>query len=322
MRAGTRALVTGGSGFVGPWLRAHLEEAGDDVVAVGQEVDVTDAEVVAGAVNEVRPEVVYHLAGLAHVGRSWEEPQEYFRVNGAGTLSVVEAARRARVPPRVVVVSSAEVYGAVRPEQLPVGEDEPFRPVSPYAASKAAAELVALQAHLGHGLHVVRARPFNHTGAGQATTFAVPAFAARIAEAVRDGTGVLRVGNLSAARDLLDVRDVVRAYRLLAGLGQPGQAYNVCSGRAVVMEDVVRRMLALAGADLELVEDPELLRPVDVAVVEGDPSRLRSATGWQPQVPLDDTLRAVLDEAFAAAGLAAPAVSSGAGGAALPAGPT
>lgn len=315
------ALITGGSGFVGPWLRAHLEEAGDEVVAVGQEVDVTDPEAVADAMAETRPDVVYHLAGLAHVGRSWDEAGAYFRVNGAGTLNVVEAARRAPAPPRVVVVSSAEVYGAVRPGQLPVGEDEPFRPVSPYAASKAAAELVALQAHLGHGLAVVRARPFNHTGAGQGTTFAVPAFASRIAEAVRDGRGVLRVGNLSAARDLLDVRDVVRAYRLLAERGEAGEAYNVCSGRAVVMDDVVRRMLALAGADLELREDPELLRPVDVAVVEGDPARLRSATGWRPEVAFDDTLRAVLDVAFVAAGLAPPAVSSPAGGAARPAGP-
>jgi GDP-4-dehydro-6-deoxy-D-mannose reductase len=175
--------------------------------------------------------------------------------------------------------------------------------VSPYAASKAAAELVALQATLGWGLAVVRARPFNHTGAGQSTTFAVPAFARRIAEGVRDGTGVLAVGNLSAARDLLDVRDVVRAYRLLALGGTPGQVYNVCSGRAVVMEDVVRRLLRLSGADLDLVTNPDLFRPVDVPVLEGDPARLRAATGWRPEVPLDTTLADVLDEAFAAAGI-------------------
>lgn len=299
-----RVLVTGGSGFVGPWLRDHLTEAGDEVVSVGQEVDVTDAGAVAALMADIRPEVVYHLAGLAHVGRSWDEAAEYFQVNGAGTLHVLEAARKAVAPPRVVVVSSAEVYGAVRPEQLPVGEDEPLRPVSPYAASKAAAELVALQAHLGRGLAVVRARPFNHTGPGQSTTFAVPAFAGRIAGAVRDGKGFLEVGNLSAARDLLDVRDVVRAYRLLALRGQPGQVYNVCSGRSVVMEDVVRRMLRLSGADLELVEDPALLRPVDVAVLEGDPARLQAATGWRPEVSLDATLAGVLDEAFAGAGVA------------------
>lgn len=303
-----RALVTGGSGFVGPWLRDHLVAAGDEVVTVGAEVDVTDAGAVAAVMDEVRPEVVYHLAGLAHVGRSWDEPAEYLRVNGAGTLHVMEAARGLPAPPRVVVVSSAEVYGAVRPDQLPVGEDEPLRPVSPYAASKAAAELVALQATLGWGLPVVRARPFNHTGPGQSTTFAVPAFARRIAEAVRDGTGVLSVGNLSAARDLLDVRDVVRAYRLLALEGSPGQVYNVCSGRAVVMEDVVRRLLHLSGTDLELVTDPDLFRPVDVPVLEGDPARLRAATGWRCEVPLDATLADVVEEAFAAAGIPRRAV--------------
>ncbi|MGH9281585.1 MAG: GDP-mannose 4,6-dehydratase [Acidimicrobiales bacterium] len=294
-----RALVTGGSGFVGPWLISHLAEMGDEVVSVGGEVDVTDAGAVADLMGKVRPDAVYHLAGLAHVGRSWEEPAEYLRVNAVGTLHVAEAARALDARPRLLVVSSAEVYGAVRPEQLAVGEDEPLRPVSPYAASKAAAELVGLQACLGRDLPVIRARPFNHTGAGQSTTFAVPAFARRIAEAVRVGRPALKVGNLSAARDLLDVRDVARAYRLLVERGEPGQVYNVCSGRAVVMEDVVRRLLALAGADLALEEDPDLLRPVDVPVLEGDPSRLRAATGWHPAIPLDDTLTAVLDEAFA-----------------------
>ena len=294
-----RAYVTGGSGFVGTWLRAHLEEAGDEVVASGAEVDVTDGSAIAAAMAEARPDAVYHLAGLAHVGRSWQEPAEYFRVNAGGTLHVLEAARRCPSPPRVVVVSSAEVYGSVRPEQLPVGEEEPLRPVSPYAAGKAAAELVAVQAHLGHGLPVVLARPFNHTGPGQVATFVVPAFARRIVAAQRDGSGALKVGNLSAARDILDVRDVVRAYRLLAVAGDAGEAYNVCSGEAVVVGDLVLRMLELADADLKLVEDPELLRPVDVPVLRGDPSRLRAATGWAPAVALDDTLRAVLDEARA-----------------------
>lgn len=304
-----RAYVTGGSGFVGTWLRAHLEQMGDEVVATGAEVDVTDAEATAAAMVDSRPDAVYHLAGLAHVGRSWQEPAEYFRVNAGGTLSVLEAARRCARPPRVLVVSSAEVYGAVRPEQLPLGEGEPMRPVSPYAAGKAAAELVAVQAHLGHGLPVVRARPFNHTGPGQAPTFVVPAFARRIVAARREGSRQLKVGNLSAARDLLDVRDVVRAYRLLAVGGEAGEVYNVCSGEAVVVGDLVRRMLELAAADLELVEDPELLRPVDVPVLRGDAGRLRAATGWRPEVSLDETLRAVLDEAVAEAVAIPPGAS-------------
>lgn len=290
-----RAFVTGGMGFVGTWLRAHLDEQGDDVVAPGTGFDITDPPVVREAMGGARPDAVYHVAGLAHVGRSWKEPEEFFRVNAVGTLHVLEAARACTPVPTVLLVSSAEVYGNVAPAQLPVDEDTPFRPVSPYAASKAAAELLGLQAYLGHGVPVIRARPFNHAGPGQADSFVVPALAARILEARRNGARALRVGNLSPRRDITDVRDVVRAYRLLVERGEPGEVYNVCSGRDVAIEQLVRRMLALAGADLDLEPDPDLLRPADVPVLRGDPLRLRTATSWEPQVPLDDTLRAVLD---------------------------
>jgi len=296
-----KAYVTGASGFVGRWLVAHLDAMGDEVLEVGAAVDVTDAAAVARSMADAAPDAVYHLAGLAHVQRSWSEPAEYLRVNTGGTLHVLEAARLCAAPPTVLVVSSAEVYGAVRPEQLPLTEDEPMRPVSPYAASKAAAELVAVHAHLGRGLAAVRARPFNHAGPGQADTFAIPAFARRIVEAQRDGAEVLRVGNLSARRDLVDVRDVVRAYRLLAEHGEGGEAYNICTGRSVEVADVLRHLLDLAGADLRVEVDPDLLRPVDVPELRGDPTRLRDATGWEPQIPLDDTLRAVLAEARAKA---------------------
>lgn len=295
-----RAFVTGASGFVGKWLLAHLDGEGDEVVATGAEVDVTDPGSIARSMAEAHPDAVYHLAGLANVQGSWESPAEYFRVNAGGTVNVLEAARLCVRPPRVLVISSAEVYGGVRPDQLPVGEDEPLRPVSPYAASKAAAELAAVQAHLGRGLEAVRARPFNHAGPGQAHTFALPAFARRIAEAQRDGASSLRVGNVSARRDIVDVRDVVRAYRLLVERGEAGEAYNVCTGRSVEVGELVRRLMTLAGADLTLETDPDLLRPVDVPELRGDPSRLRSLTGWEPEVALDETLGAVLDEARAA----------------------
>jgi GDP-4-dehydro-6-deoxy-D-mannose reductase len=290
-----RVLVTGGSGFVGTWLQAHLEEVGDDVLAPGEELDVKDGRTVHQALTGARPDVVYHLAGLAHVGRSWEEPSEFFETNALGTLHVLDAARRCRPVPRVLVVSSAEVYGAVTPDQLPLGEEAPLRPVSPYAASKAAAEMVALQACLGWGVPVVRARPFNHLGPGQSPMFAVPALAGRILEARRTGSGVLRTGNLSARRDFTDVRDVVRAYRLLVERGEPGAAYNVCSGRDVSMEEVVNRLMAISGSDLRLESDPELMRPVDVPALRGDASRLEAATGWTSEVALEESLRAVLE---------------------------
>ena len=295
-----RAYVTGAAGFVGHWLVAHLEQAGDEIVTPAAHVDVTDQAAMTAALVDARPDAVYHLAGLAHVQPSWDDPAEYLRVNAGGTLNLLEAARRCAHPPRVLVISSAEVYGGVQAGQLPVVEDEPMRPVSPYAASKAAAELVAVQAFLGRGVAAVRARPFNHAGPGQAGTFAIPAFARRIVEAQRDGVEALRVGNLSARRDIVDVRDVVRAYRLLVERGEPGEAYNVCTGRSVEIGGLVERMLALAGADLRLDVDPALLRPVDVAELRGDPSRLRAVTGWEAEIPLDETLGAVLDEARAA----------------------
>lgn len=290
-----RALVTGGHGFVGRWLCEHLAAEGDSVVApTTDEMDVVDPAAVSRVVRDARPAAVYHLAGLAHVGQSWSDPAGYFEVNALGTLHVLEACRAVDPAPRVLVVSSAEVYGSLAPAQMPVAEDAPLLPVSPYAVSKAAAELLAVQAHLGHGVEVVRARPFNHVGPGQAPTFVVAALAARIVEAARTGERALRVGNLSPRRDLTDVRDVVRAYRLLVRHGRAGAAYNVCTGRDIAVEDLVHRMLALAGAELRVEVDPDLVRPVDVPVLRGDPSSLRKETGWEPHIPLEETLRDVL----------------------------
>jgi len=289
-----RALVTGGRGFVGTWLTTHLTEQGDEVVAIDHEVDVTDGQAVRAAMFDAAPDVVYHLAALTHVGRSWTDPAEVLQVNATGTLYVLEAARACPRPPRVLVISSAEVYGAVPVERLPVSEDAPLAPVTPYAASKVAAEYLGVQAHLAHGLPVVRVRPFNHVGPGQSSGFVVPALAERIMAARRTGASSILVGNLSARRDLTDVRDVVRAYRLLAEQGVPGDVYNVCTGHDVAIEEVAERLQVLAGTDLRLELDPSLARPVDVPVVRGDPTKLHATTGWAPEIDLDTTLADVL----------------------------
>jgi GDP-4-dehydro-6-deoxy-D-mannose reductase len=289
-----RALITGGKGFVGTWLAEHLRRCGDEVVAIDIETDIADQEALDPVVAAAAPDAVYHLAARTHVGESWKVPAEVLRVNVLGTAAVLAAARRLAGGPRVLVVSSAEVYGSVRPEQLPLGERTPVAPATPYAASKAAAEQVALQAWRGYGQPVVVVRPFNHVGPGQAPTFAVSALARRIVEARRTGAGTLAVGTLTTRRDFTDVRDVVQAYRLLVERGEPGAVYNVCSGHDVAMRDLAARLLELADADLELVTDPELVRPVDVPVLRGDPARLEEATGWKPAIPLDDTLRDVL----------------------------
>ena len=296
-----RALVTGARGFVGSWLTAHLLERGDDVTGVDHEADITDPDAVRAVMAEAEPDVVYHLAAVTHVGKSWTDPAEVLRVNGIGTLLVLEAARSLPSPPRVLVTSSAEVYGAVPAERLPVTEEEPLAPVTPYAASKVSAEYLGVQAFLAYGLPVLRVRPFNHVGPGQSPGFVVPALAERIVEARRSGASTILVGNLSARRDLTDVRDVVRAYRMLAADGVPGEVYNVCSGKDVAIAEVAARLQVLAGVELRLETDPSLARPVDVPVVRGDPAKLRAATGWQPEIGLDETLRDVLEDTAARA---------------------
>jgi GDP-4-dehydro-6-deoxy-D-mannose reductase len=289
-----RALITGGKGFVGQWLAAHLKDCGDDVAVIDIETDVADGPALRRVMTEVAPDAVYHLAAMTHVGESWENPSQVLRVNVLGTAEILAAARSLESSARVLVVSSAEVYGVVTPEQLPLKEDTPTKPASPYAASKLAAEAVALQAWRGFGQPVVIVRPFNHIGPGQSPNFFVPALAKRIVEARRNGARSLPVGNLTTRRDFTDVRDVVVAYRLLVERGVSGTVYNVCSGRDVAMSEVARELLELSGAELTLQTDPSLLRPVDVPVLRGSAALLTSATGWEPRIPLATTLADVL----------------------------
>jgi GDP-4-dehydro-6-deoxy-D-mannose reductase len=289
-----RALITGGKGFVGQWLAAHLKACNDDVAVIDIETDVADGAALRRVMTEVAPDAVYHLAAMTHVGESWENPSQVLRVNVLGTAEILAAARTLESSVRVLVVSSAEVYGVVTPEQLPLREDTPTKPASPYAASKLAAEAVALQAWRGFGQPVVVVRPFNHIGPGQSPNFFVPALAKRIVEARRSGARSLPVGNLTTRRDFTDVRDVVVAYRLLVERGVNGTVYNVCSGRDVAMSEVARELLELSGAALTLETDPSLLRPVDVPVLRGSAELLTSATGWEPRIPLATTLADVL----------------------------
>jgi GDP-4-dehydro-6-deoxy-D-mannose reductase len=291
-----RSLITGGRGFVGTWLADHLREQGDDVVAIDYEVDVTDPVALLDAVTAAAPDAIYHLAALTHVGDSWKDPLAVLQVNVIGTAALLAAARQCGTDPRVLVTSSAEVYGAVTdPSLMPLDELTPTAPLTPYAASKLAAEVLIGQAFRGHGQAAIVVRPFNHIGPGQVPNFAVPALAKRIVEADRRGDTSIAVGNLAARRDFTDVRDVVRAYRLLIELGTPGEVYNVCSGHDVAIEEVANALLRLAGTSLGFETDPALTRPVEVPVLRGDPTRLQQATGWKPEIPLDQTLADVLE---------------------------
>lgn len=288
-----RAFVTGASGFVGGWLCAHLEEMGDEVTTLPDEIDLALPGVAEHLITGAAPEVIYHLAALTHVGRSWEEPSETFRVNVLGTIELLEAARRIDPMPRVVLISSAEVYGAG--DGSVIDETAPFLPVTPYAASKVASEVVGLQAFLGRGIEVIRARPFNHIGPGQAEFFVVSALAKRVVEAEMSGEGAIRVGNLSAERDFTDVRDVVRAYRELALSGVPGEAYNVCTGDTRSVQEIFDALRARSLAVIEARIDESLFRPVDVERIAGSAHKLEQLTGWRPRIDLDQTVDDVLD---------------------------
>ena len=292
-----KALVTGAAGFVGQHLCAHLRDAGDTVIGVDRAdgPDLLDGPAVTRLLADVSPDVVYHLGGWSDVGASWTSPVECFQSNALGTLNLLQACV-ANGQPRVLAVSSADIYGKVSAADLPITESAPFRPVTPYAASKVAADQLALQAWLGYGLEIIRVRAFNHLGPGQSLNFVAPAIADRIAQNERDGGDIVPVGNLTPRRDVTDVRDVVRAYRLLMLHGAAGEAYNVCTGRDLTIGELAEKLVGLARHDMALEADPALQRPVETPVLCGDPAKLHEATGWAPEIALETTLRDILDE--------------------------
>lgn len=298
-----RALITGADGFVGPHLRDHLVAAGDDVVGTGSTTgpDLLDRDGWVELVDRVGPDVVYHLAGWSDVGGSWADPHTTFRVNAEGTMSVLDAVRRRdeanSTTTRVIVVSSADTYGVVTPDELPLTEASPSRPSSPYGASKQAAEALANQYHRGFGVDTVIARPFNHIGPGQSPRFVTAAFAARIVDCEAAGGGVVTHGDLSAERDLTDVRDVVAAYRHLATAGRSGRTYNICSGESVPMSSVLDHLIEQSTVTVTTEVDPDLLRPVELPVLRGSRDAITTDTGWTPSISLTQSLADVLASA-------------------------
>ena len=293
-----KALITGAGGFVGPHLARELRTAGAEVTGLDLRTgpDLLDADGWRRTIENHRPDVIYHLAGWSDVGGSWLAPFDTFRVNALGSLSVVEAAVVAKTE-RVVVISSADVYGPVPIAHQPITEQHPQAPHSPYGVSKQAMEALVLRAHRAHELGAVIVRPFNHIGPGQSTRFVAPAFASQIAAAEQAGGGEILHGDLSARRDMTDVRDVVRAYRLLAERGDPGEVYNVCRGTAIAMADLLEGLIGLARVPVTTAVDPARLRPVELPVLEGSNAKLAAATGWSPEIPLDQTLADILDDA-------------------------
>ena len=287
-----RALITGGTGFAGSHLTEACAAAGDEVVQLARRggdvtADLTDAGATRRAIADAAPDVVYHLAAQAHVGRSWDDPATTLQANQAMTLNVLEAVRAEAPGATVVAVSSGEVYGP--PETLPVDEAAPMRPQNPYAVSKASADLLARFYADAHGLRVVRPRAFNHAGPGQEPIYAIASFARQIAEGVETPVRIV-TGNPDTRRDYTDVRDVVAAYRLLAERGEPGEAYNVCSGRTASAAELVAALGAVAGVEVDHVVDPARVRAHEVMEIRGTAAKLQAATGWVPSIPLETTL--------------------------------
>ena len=258
--------------------------------------DLRNALWVSDLIEQLRPDVTLHLAAWSDVGGSWQQPWTTYELNIQCQLNVLEGLRRWQPECRTLVVTSNEVYGLVQPEDLPVDEETPLRPNSPYGVSKIAQDMMALQYWHSHRLPTLRARAFNHIGPGQSDDFAASAFARQIAE-IEAGLRppVVLVGNLDAERDFTDVRDVVRAYWRLALEGAPGGAYNVGSGQARPVRWLLESLLALSPVQVEVEQDPKRMRPSDVPRSVCDNRKLVQATGWQPEVTLETSLRDMLD---------------------------
>lgn len=309
------ALITGGSGFAGSHLARLVSDqvdvdlwtcdrspaqAGSPTLATGRHmtVDLLDEPQVEHLIRAVRPTHIYHLAGQAFVGASWAEPWKTLEANVRAQLNLMEAVRAAGLSTRFLVVGSMEVYGRVPPHRLPVSEDYGLQPDNPYGTSKATQEMLARQYGRAYGLPVVCVRPFNHIGPGQSTNFVAPAFAAQIA-AIEAGLQppVMKVGNLTARRDFTDVRDMVRAYAAVLEAGEPDEVYNIGSGRSFSMQYLLDTLLAMSSISISVEADPSRFRHMDSPDIMADTRRLHERTGWQPEIPLDQTLRDVLADA-------------------------
>jgi GDP-4-dehydro-6-deoxy-D-mannose reductase len=306
-----RVLITGVSGFVGRHLVAACRRGGAEIVGVGRTpidddlraclddfalADLDDADAIAAAVRAAAPERVFHLAGQASVVESWSAPGETIAGNVATTMNLLEAIRQEAATARVLVACSGEEYGPVPLERLPVIEAEPLRPQNPYAVSKAAVDLVCGFYADAHDLHIVRVRAFNHCGPGQSDAYVVAALASQIAaaEAAGKATVTISTGDLRPRRDFTDVRDVVAAY-WLAAADAPAGAYNVCSGRSTPIADILATLAAHSQLVVNQQTDPRRKRRHEVMDVRGSHEKLTAATGWQPEIPLEQTISDTLD---------------------------
>jgi GDP-4-dehydro-6-deoxy-D-mannose reductase len=309
-----RALISGVCGFAGSHLADYLlthtdlEVCGTDIVSAGANIahirdrlellvgDMSDAEVASEILSKANADYVFHLAAQAFVPLSWSDPWRTMENNIRSQLNILQILVDSGARPRVLVVGSADEYGMILPDELPVTEDTPLRPYSPYAVSKIAQDMLGYQYFASHGLPIVRVRPFNHIGTRQSPAFVTSDFAKQIAE-IEDGRREprLQVGNLEAKRDFTDVRDMVRAYYLALERGEDGEVYNLGAEKAHSIREVLEALLEMSKAQIDVVQDPSRMRPTDVPVVVSDCSRFRRRTGWRATVDLRESLREILE---------------------------
>jgi GDP-4-dehydro-6-deoxy-D-mannose reductase len=312
-----KVLITGITGFAGSHLADYLLSEQPDAEVFGiyrwrsrqenitqlegrvslHECDIRDATACREVLEEIRPDRVFHLAAQSFVPTSWKAPQESLSTNILGQLNLFEAIRKADLDCRIQIAGSSEEYGLVHPGEVPIHEDQPLRPLSPYAVSKVAQDTLAYQYFQSFGMKTIRTRGFNHTGPRRPSVFVCSDFARQVVEiemGLRDP--VIRVGNLEARRDFTDVRDTVRAYWLALEKGEPGEVYNVCTGRSWSIQEILDKLLDLAGVEVRVEKDPARMRPSDVPLLEGDASRLKEATNWEPVIPFEQTLSDLLDD--------------------------
>jgi len=311
-----KALITGITGFAGSHLAEfllskkykvygvsrwrssteHIDAIKDKLTLI--EADLNDSHSFDSAIKNIAPEQIYHLAAQSYVPASWVAPADTMKTNVVGTINLFEAVRKAGIEPRIQVSCSSEEYGLVKPDEVPIKETNPLRPLSPYGVSKVAQDMLSFQYFHSYGMKIVVTRGFNHTGARRGEVFATSNFAKQIVE-IEKGIKepVIKVGNLEAVRDFTDVRDMVRGYNLALEKGIPGERYNLCSGKGYKIKDMLDILLKLKKTDkkIKIETDPERMRPSDVEVLIGDNSKFRKQTGWKPEIPFETTMKDLLD---------------------------
>jgi GDP-4-dehydro-6-deoxy-D-mannose reductase len=310
-----KVLITGITGFVGSHLADYLlEKGGIEVCGIARwrsqkenikhledkiqlfECDIKDMTSVHEVVKSVKPERIFHLAAQSFVPVSWSAPTETLSTNIIGEVNIFESVRDVELDTIIHLAGSSEEYGLVRPDEVPINEDNPLRPLSPYGVSKVAQDLLGYQYFKSYGMRIVRTRAFNHTGPRRGEVFVCSNFAKQIAEIEKGNKKpVIKVGNLEAQRDFTDVRDIVKAYWLSTEKCDPGEVYNICSGEPRTIQSMLDTLLSFTDVKVEVKKDPSRMRPSDVPILKGDSTKFREKTGWKPEIPFEQTLKDILE---------------------------